>query len=261
VARYHQEGVMGIGDEIMATAEARYFNELYGKKVVFSLNGQVFYNEAVMKNNPRIEKEPRQGDKYVVIANGPGCRPYIAGGDSKRWYWNTDFQLEPGEIFLTPDEIESGIEAKGKILIEPYVKETNWSKNKEWPHWGKFIEMAMNLPLAQMTYDHRPALVKEIKTKTFRRALGYLYNCDMIITADGALHHAAAALGVPCITLWGGLITPDILGYDEQINLWHGAKACGSKYECPHCKEAMAAIQPEEVIGAVHEMRRRCVVT
>lgn len=252
---------MGIGDDILATAEAKFYHELYGQKVVFALGDQLFYNEEIYANNPRIMRNPKQGDKVVVIRNGPGCRPYIAGGDSKRWYWNTDFRAEPGEIYLTPQEIEQGARARGKILIEPHVKQTTWSQNKHWPHWKEFVELAKDLPLAQMSYDKREVLVERLPTQSFRDALKYIANAELVITPDGALHHACAALGVPCITLWGGLITPDILGYETQTNLWHGAEACGSKHDCRHCHEAMKSITPEEVLEVVNEKYQRHLAT
>ncbi len=243
---------MGLGDWIMATAEASHYHALYGTKCVFALKDTIFYEPDVFANNPKICKNPGQGEKVVVINNGPGKRPYMLGMDSKRWAFNTDFKNVPGEIYLTPEEIKEGEIAKGLILIEPYVKPTGYSENKHWPHWDAFINLAQATELgpllAQMRYDNRSSKVRMIKTRTFRQALGAIHNCRMVITPDGALHHASAALNVPCIALWGGLVTPDILGYETQVNIWHGAKACGSFGRCEHCREAMKAITPEEVL-------------
>lgn len=249
---------MGIGDSIIATAEARHYNELYGYPVVFSDGKAVFYEPDIYANNPRIAKDPRQGDKVVVVRNYPGCRPYIAGGDSKRWYWNTDFQVSPGELFLTPEELERGKPAEGRIIIEPHVKDTSYSQNKHWPHWDRFCSLAKDAGiynrLAQCRYDSRTPLAHTLKTPSFRVALAMIANADLVVTTDGALHHACAALGVPCVVLWGGLVGPDILGYPEHRNIRaEGVESCGSKAKCSHCHAAMRAIEPETVLRAVLE--------
>ncbi len=220
----------------------------------------MFYEPDVFDNNPRICKTPKAGEKVVRIENGPGKRPYIAGGDSKRWYWNTDFKAEPGEIYLLPHELAGGEQSKGKILIEPYVKDTSYSQNKEWPHWKEFVRLAKKTEigdkLIQFDYESKEKLVQGVKTKKFRSALINLANVDMVITVDGALHHAAAAMNIPCVTLWGGLINPLILGYENQVNIWHDVESCGSKGKCSHCHEAMRNITPEEVLNAALALRR-----
>lgn len=236
----------------MATAEAKHYHTLYGAPCVFRLGETLFYEPVIMKHNPKIVASPKSGQQVVIIENGPGKRPYIAGGDSKRWYWNTDFKAEPGEIYLKPDEVALGESAKGKIIIEPYVKETTYSQNKQWPHWGRFVQLAIDTEigphLVQLSYDKRQPLVPRIKCQDFRQALACVSNAAMLIVPDGGLHHAAAAMNVPCVTLWGGLIGPDLLGYDNQANIWHNTEACGSKHDCKHCRDAMNAITPEEVL-------------
>ena len=36
---------------------------------------------------------------------------------------------------------------------------------------------------------------------------------------EGGLHHAAAALGMPAVVLFGGMISPRNTGYDVHVNL------------------------------------------
>jgi ADP-heptose:LPS heptosyltransferase len=239
----------------MATAEAKHFYDLYGHPCAFSDGKVIYYDADIYKNNHKIAKDPKQGDKVVVVRNYPGSRPYIAGGDSKRWYWNTDFKVEPGEVFLTPEELLRGERGRGKILIEPYVKETSYSGNKLWPHWDHFIRMSKNAGfydrLIQFSYDNRPPSVARMRTGSFRDALAIIANVDLVVTTDGALHHACAAMNIPCITLWGGLIGPDLLGYDTQVNIRHETDSCGSKEQCRHCYNAMKSITAEEVFDEV----------
>jgi ADP-heptose:LPS heptosyltransferase len=93
---------------------------------------------------------------------------------------------------------------------------------------------------------------------TFRQALAVLQGASLLVTTDGALHHAAAALGVPAVVIWGGFTSPKNLGYDSHTNLWTGAHPCGIwKYECPHCRKALNAITPQQVIDAIGETLER----
>jgi hypothetical protein len=55
------------------------------------------------------------------------------------------------------------------------------------------------------------------------------------------------------VVLWGGLVSPTILGYEFHRNIWYGAEPCGSRYVCAHCREAMESITVEEVKVAIEE--------
>jgi ADP-heptose:LPS heptosyltransferase len=78
--------------------------------------------------------------------------------------------------------------------------------------------------------------------------LAMVAQAKLVVTTDGMLHHAAAAFGVPAIVLWGGVVSPKILGYPTHINIWNGAQPCGSYAEvCSHCREAMDSISVDQV--------------
>lgn len=250
---------MGIGDWLIATAEARDYHEQYGIRCVFGdkERGKVFWDEDVFRHNPRLIQTPNPGDKVVWIANYPGKRPYITGHDEKRVHWNRNFRASPGEIYLSPEELKAGEAAKGCVIIEPHTKDNVFSRNKAWP-WDRWQQLAKMAPVPFLQLGQQPALsgVKHIRTKTFREALAYLANASLLVTTDGALHHAAAALGIPSIVLWGGLISPEILGYGMaqgtvSKDLWHGDEPCGSRSECEHCKRAMRRISVDEVWDAI----------
>lgn len=250
---------MGIGDWILASAEARYFNEKTGKKVVFahSKTGKPQWSE-VFKGNPRIEKEPVPGREYCIVRNHGGARPYHLGydGEKQRFEWNYKYKAEPGELYLTPGAKKVG--QVGAVLIEPNTKDFPLSKNKAWP-WERWQEVVdrIDLPWVQLGSPESRSLerVRRVVTDSFMDALGWVYNASLVVTTDGALHHAAAALGTPAVVLWGGLAPPQILGYDSHINICHATTWCGSNFECQHCKDAMALITVDEVVKAVNESR------
>lgn len=253
---------MGLGDWIMATAEAKYYNEKHGLPVAFKSpkTGQFFWSE-VFRNNPRMIKNPSPGTKFVAVHNASGSRPYIARIDEERVHFNMAFKAVPGELFLTAEEKAKCI--PGCVIVEPHTKDKEFSRNKAWP-WERWQELvkSLDLPWVQLGPQEAKTLegVQRVVTQTFRDSLGYLNSCALLVTTDGALHHAAAALGKPAVVLWGGLAPWTVLGYDSHTNICKTDRVCGSIYSCPHCAAAMDAITVEEVKEAI-ETSLRGVVT
>ena len=244
---------MGIGDSILSTAEARYYNEKTGLPVVFAntKTKKVYWDE-MYENNPRILRNPEPGQKVVVVENIPNRRPYITLGTPERYYYNLEFKAEPGELYLTEEEKASCI--KGAVIVEPNTKDYGFSSNKAWP-WERWQELVkrLDLPWVQLGPPEAKSLdgVQRVVTKTFREALGYINGASLVVTTDGAMHHAAAALNVPAVVLWGGLAPHTVLGYDSHTNICKTDRVCGSFHACAHCSDAMNAITVDEVAKAV----------
>lgn len=239
----------------MSTAEAKHYNETYKLPVVFAdkKTKQVFWDE-VFENNPRILKDPEPGQKVVVVENIPLNRPYISLRTPERYYYNLEFKAVPGEIFLTDEEKSRGID--GAVIVEPHTKGNSLSQNKTWP-WERWQELVnrMSLPWVQVGPEDARTLdgVKRVVTKTFREALPFVNRSRLVVTTDGALHHAAAAFGKPAVVLWGGLAPHTVLGYDTHTNICKTDRVCGSFHACAHCFDAMNAIQVDEVLKAIDE--------
>jgi ADP-heptose:LPS heptosyltransferase len=246
----------------LATAEAKHYNEQHKQPVAFKSpkTGKFFWSE-VFRHNPRILKDPYPGQKFVAIHNASGSRPYITAITPERVIYNMDFRAEPGELFLTPEEKRQCI--PGCVIVEPHTKDKEFSRNKAWPFekWQELVD-GLDLPWVQLGGEESKSLknVKRIVTKTFRDSLGYLNNSALLVTTDGALHHAAAALGKKAVVLWGGLAPHSVLGYDSHINICKTDYACGSVLTCEHCKQAMDAITVAEVKEAI-ETSLRSVAT
>ena len=250
---------MGLGDWIISTAEARHYHEVYERPVVFAnkKTKRVFWSE-VFENNPKIIKDPQPGQDVVVVENYPGNRPYIKQVTTERYYYNPNFIIERGEIFLTEEE-QKGI--PGAVIVEPHTKtEMGLSRNKAWP-WERWQELVntLNLPWVQLGPSGTRALdgVQFIETPRFRDALGYVKASALVVTTDGALHHAAAAFEKDAVVLWGGVAGPDILGYRTHKNLRAEVETCGSLKDCPHCKEAMERITLNMVADEVLRLSQR----
>ncbi len=143
------------------------------------------------------------------------------------------------------------------VIIEPNVK--NRATNKQWPV-ERYQEVADQLGMdgydvAQFaTGPHRLAGVRVIKPETFRLACAALERAQIYIGPEGGLHHAAAALGVDAVVIFGGFISPRVTGYGAHTNLFTGDDlGCGSLAPCGHCRDCMARIGADEVYDAARE--------
>jgi ADP-heptose:LPS heptosyltransferase len=95
--------------------------------------------------------------------------------------------------------------------------------------------------------------VRQIRTLTFRDAVAVLKNSALYIGPEGGMHHAAAAVDVPGVVLFGGFIPPSVTGYDTHTNLVGSDYFCGSFTACKHCADAMNSISIETVLKAARE--------
>ena len=215
-------------------------------------DGKRAFWDSVFENNPKIAKTLEPGERFAWVNNIPMNRPYIESVTPERFVYREDFRARPGEIYLTPEETRD----KGDyILIEPHTKDKFTGPNKRWP-WERWCEVvgSLSYDFVQTGPEGTEALpgVRRIVTNTFREALSVLSGARLLVTTDGALHHAAAAMGVPAVVIWGGAASPVNLGYDSHVNLWHGAVPCGTHSRvCEHCREALDAVTVKEVTDAI----------
>lgn len=246
---------MGAGDDVIATGLARGVAE--GKRAAFGDGRRIIwgpFSEEVFRYNRRIARpgEERAAD-LQWIAHFKGHRLYNRPGPG-RWIWTHDFRVIPGEIVFDAAENDFRLGLVGGfVLIEPNVP---WHKsvavNKDWGE-AKFQALTDRLlrdGFDVVQFDHgrrRLRGVRIIKTPTFRHALAALSRARFALLPEGGLHHGAAAVRVAAVVIFGGFIPPQVVGYDNHINLAGDGEACGSLTRCQHCVDAMERISVEEV--------------
>jgi len=235
---------MGLGDWILASGEAKELNIQTGKKVIFGDGKKRFFEPEILKDNPRVAGVDEDG---VWLPNFPGHRPYISQVKNGRLYFNDDYRPFIGELF----GIKKSDRLKGKILVETRTKKDPnmpFTVNKSYPYWDDLL--SRGLPIVK---------VQQIETARFRDALQFLAGASLLVTTDGALHHAAAAIGVPAVVIWGGYSSPRHLGYETQVNIHDGSEPCGTyARKCPHCEKKAKAIDPEMVYRIVKTEFEKC---
>lgn len=253
---------MGYGDAIMATALARGFHAK-GKLAAFGGGSIILwtgYCEDVFANNPNIARPGKEGQKNLVWFDHykkqfPYCK---YNGAQRRYVWNLDFKIKSGEFFFSPEESVCSIE-KPFIVIEPNLA---WQRqvnlNKDWGE-GKFEALGKALierghTVVQCIHGNSRRRIPGahyVPTPLFRKSAAIMAHANLIISPEGANHHAAAALGVPSVVVWGDW-SPHIMGYPNQVKLSgsRALQACGNTFGCPHCRHVMDSISVEEVYQA-----------
>jgi hypothetical protein len=238
-----------------------------GKKIAFGDGRKIIWDhhsELIFRGNPNVAPPGSEGSsalQWVYFYRGNRIYNRQAGD---RWIWNPAFRATPGEVFLSNEErLFANSFKPGFVLIEPNVPDyKSVAPNKQWPI-ERYREVAFRLTahgveVAQFSYGGAVTIAgaKQIKTPDFRYAMAVLARASLYIGPEGGLHHAAAAVGIPAVVLFGGFIPPSVTGYATHTNLTGGAVACGSLKVCEHCKVAMANISATDVINAAHQHLR-----
>ncbi len=249
---------MGYGDEIMAAGEARRRQGAGDARPVAVLDrhGRP-RRHPLWAGNPRIAtpEAVARGLPVQTIVNGPGCRPYIDYGRTTATCWAyTDWRTTPGELY--------GIEARKPqdyVIVEPHIK-AKASPNKDWG-WARWQDLARRLDLdwVQLGPPGTRLLdgVRHIETASFLAACRALTGARAAVLPEGGLHHAAAALGVPAVVIFGAMTSPANTGYDGHANIFDamgGASPCGMRVPCGHCARAMARIAPPTVATYLEQL-------
>jgi hypothetical protein len=250
---------MGLGDQLMASGMARGAHAR-GKKIAFGDGLRIRWDHnshEIFKWNPNIAAPGRELDSCIEwIPYYKGHRIYNRQ-EGDRWAWNLDFHATPGEVFLDDIERKNGTRyGSGFILMEPHIE--SWKSVAPNKDWGaqKYQQVADRLislghKVVQFKYPKSGPLLNgahPASTSSFRDAIAILANAALYIGPEGGLHHAAAAVSIPAVVLFGGFIPPSVTGYVTHANLTGGAEACGSLRPCEHCRQAMQRITVEEVV-------------
>ncbi len=225
------------------------------------------------EGNPRILKPGRIAGDYQTMVNGPRCRPYIdyprMKAEFERIYPGVKFKgksIHPdlpwrfsshkctaGEFYCLADS-----KHRGHVVIEPHTK-ARASPNREWgwARWQAVVDALPDLDWVQINPPGASVLegVRHVPADKFLKACRRLNGAGLYVGPEGGLYHAATALGIPAVAIFGGFVSPANQGYDHQVNLYEpDGSPCGMRVKCGHCTRALARITPEAVIEHVTRM-------
>jgi Glycosyltransferase family 9 (heptosyltransferase) len=257
---------MGYGDELLAAGHAQtvYDRDPSRRVAICDRRGRSRWSE-IWPGNPIIATpaEVAAGEPVHRIRNATGCRPYIkypfttATGVHFTGWRARDHRPR---LYLDASELGRGEaiarQYRSFVVVEPSpILKSN--PNKIWPaeSFARLVGMYPEIAFVQLAHPEARILcnVATIPVRTFREACGILRYAAAYVGPEGGLHHAAAALGVPAVVIFGGCMSVEATGYPDQINLAdEGPETpCGRWLPCDHCRAAMAAITVETVAGAL----------
>ena len=237
-------------------------------------DGSRLIGSPVFDNNPRLAapRDLAAARPVQWLHNYGHHRPYHQPTDhshkrDKTQPWRfTGWRVRdvgPGELYFTEAEIDTAQKARKAIppgpfvVIEPTLKR-NAPPNKQWG-FENYVAVTRTLSangvrliqLGPASTESIPG-VDFVVTDTFRQACAILADAALFLGNEGGLHHAAAALGVPAVVIFGGYTSPWNTGYEGHVNFYadHPDSPCGQRLPCDHCRVCMDSIAPAAVAEA-----------
>jgi len=202
------------------------------------------------------------------------------------------WKMNPGIIYFMEDELKEIEELKSiysdHIFIHPYACKGHNCADWGLDNWTDFIKKATrrghklvqcgpakNFALANLhnfsnssvddiqkrNFEHLGVTFHE--TQNFRDAMKLIAAVKMVITPEGGIHHASAALNKSGVILLGGRVHPDAFGYDFQCNIYVKDKTSPciitrtnktsicKKRPCHHCSRCWKKINFRAVLKLI----------
>jgi ADP-heptose:LPS heptosyltransferase len=132
---------------------------------------------------------------------------------------------------------------------------STWTDNKNWgvDHFRKVARLLeKDFSIVQLGAPSDPSLGVSLELQgrlELRDVFILLTQCKVFIGQVGFLMHAATAVGLPSVIVYGGFEAPWQSGYNENINLYSdvGCAPCWLENKCPYEKKCMTMISPQQV--------------
>lgn len=252
---------MGIGDEIMMGGEARRRAAGTARRYrMLDKRGQPRWH-FVWEGNPHVARPGQPFDGEIGYVDGR--RPYLAEVRPDRYRFR-EYQPAPGILDLSGRDPAASALAEGAVVFNPCIK-PRAPVNKAWPRaaWEALVAARPGIRWVQLCQPGDAVIAGAVALETphFLDAALAIRRAACLICHEGALHHAAAAVGTPAIVIRGGFISPRVTGYDGQVDFYVEHRehplGCGWRVPCRHCRDAMASITPDNVGHALMETLKK----
>ncbi|GAB4392180.1 MAG: hypothetical protein Tsb005_05120 [Gammaproteobacteria bacterium] len=151
------------------------------------------------------------------------------------------------------------------IVVEPHTNQEWFGELRAWPFemWQQLVDRLNtqypNMHIVQIGVGGRQPLdgVIDLQGQTsFREAALLLKSSRMFIGTEGGMMHAAHAVNVPAVILWGGVTLPTFAGYPNQQKVichYVACAPCGQRGWCNNHHICMRSITIEEVFNAIKQ--------
>lgn len=249
---------MGIGDELMMAGEARRRAAGTARRfLMLDKDGEERWH-FIWEGNPHVARPGEPHDGTIGYVNRRRC--YVADETREKRTF-LEYRPAPAELRIPPHLKRLAELAAGAVVFNPAVKHRA-SPNKDWGinRWRALLEQSTGVRWIQLGEPGVRRLYgcEYVPTAGFWEACAVLSGARAAVVHEGALHHAAAALGVPAVVIYGGYISPRVTGYAGQKALYVEDEkhplGCGMRVPCAHCAAAMEQITPQRVLAALGDL-------
>jgi len=286
-------GAGGIGKVVASTALLPAIQAQYPDMPIHVLTP----HPAVYLHNPMVERvlllghETQLREKYegfTWLQYEPYLhRDYLAGDKHLLHCWAQGLGLDPQclgqpRLHLTTREKRDG-EATISRMQQPCIMWQTSGGGKDPAAqagvWRRDVEprvaeaviglLGPGFGHLQVRHDTQPAIKGAVEAKgNLRQIWSMMHGCQIVVTIDSMAMHSAAALGKPCLCMWGAT-RPGILGYSSVMNLVREAcptPSChrpdsyrgdtqpdGTAWMCPH-GEACLDHDPVKIVETIRRM-------
>lgn len=253
---------MGIGDELMLAGLAR--DRAGGDRALR-------FHSLDKGGSPRwfhvwdiCEHMARPGEHAAGAIPGftDRLRHYCSGLTKERYTWRAYRPVAAALRLPEHARRRAGL-GHGAVVFNPTIKHKA-PLSKDWgiERWQRLISLKSGIRWVQIGPPPLPRMrgALAVVTSDFAEACAIMSGARAVVVHEGALHHAAAALGVPAVVIRGGFISDEVTGYEGQRSFFSRSEqfplGCGLRGRCEHCAAAMASIAPDAVLQAVQEVMR-----
>lgn len=169
---------------------------------------------------------------------------------------------EKPEIFLTENEIKEGYDIISKYNFPICINPSSTDKIKEWDYdkWEKIINFYPKFDFIQLGVKDEKYINGAIDFRSkfsLRQQLSVLCHSKMYIGLDSFWNHAARALDIKSVILFGPT-NPKVWGYDGNINIYKKTRCSPCidwlMEECPYGKKCMNDIYISDVKKAIDQL-------
>lgn len=152
----------------------------------------------------------------------------------------------------------------GFVVIEPNSKADWFGDLRAWPieRWQAVVTQIASAGQCRVVQvgqsgGHLLRDVIDLRGQLpVRTTMALMKRARLFLGIEGGLMHAASAVGVPSVIVWGGLTLPEFAAYPDRHRVlcsYVECAPCGLRGGCPYEKKCLTTIHPSGVLDAVRK--------
>lgn len=241
---------MGLGDDVLARADAYQQWLRTGRRQKILLDGRAQTVSEVWQHTPWIDQQG--GDALAHRIQGQ--RPYVRD-------INYECQRAPPTWSQEEQQQLAGHKQQPYVLVATDVKQPQHYQHKDWglDRWQQLIlsmrDALPSLEIVRPTLSEKDLEHCDNRRVTVRELMILITGAELVITTEGFAHHWRAQTEQPCVVISGRATAKNRqlsprhsgTGYNEQ--LWIGeqpAYYC-TDHGCEEHRDCWQGCEPDEV--------------